>query len=86
MRLIRLTVNAAFQDAVPGTKAELIERIGEAADDAEVFAITNEMEEEVEHPDPDDEAQDDEFKQWQNKARELLGLQASPRRTTPTGE
>ncbi len=74
MRLIKLTVNAAFQDSAPGTKAELIDRIAEALDDAEVFAVTNEMEEQVEHPDPDDEAQDDEYKPWQNKARELLEL------------
>ena len=79
MRLIRLTVNVAFQDAAPGTKAELIDRIAEAAEDAEVFAITNEMEEQIEHPDPDDEAENDELKGWQNKAKELLGLKASPR-------
>ena len=60
-------------------RAMLIDRIAEAAEDAEVFAITNEMEEQIEHPDPDDEAENDELEGWQNKARELLGLKASPR-------
>ena len=75
MKLITITIKAAFLDAPNVTADGIADSLIRDLSDglyAEVAYTTERTERTVDHPDPDPEAETDEYGQWQETARELM--------------